>query len=62
MALSYAGVAVEIREISLKQKPAPMLQVSPKGTVPVLVLTDGTVLEQSLDIINWALLQSDQVS
>ena len=60
MALSYAGVAVEIREISLKQKPASMLQVSPKGTVPVLVLTDGTVLEQSLDIINWALLQSDR--
>ena len=60
MALSYAGVVVEIREISLKQKPASMLQVSPKGTVPVLVLADGSVLEQSLDIINWALLQSDQ--
>ena len=37
-----------------------MLQASPKGTVPVLVLTDGTVIEQSLDIVNWALLQSDQ--
>ena len=60
MALSYAGIAVEIREISLKQKPASMLQVSPKGTVPVFVLADGSVLEQSLDIINWALLQSDQ--
>ena len=60
MALFYAGVAVEIREISLKQKPASMLQVSPKGTVPVLVLTDGAVLEQSLDIINWALFQSDR--
>lgn len=60
MALSYAGVAVEIREISLKEKPASMLQVSPKGTVPVLVLTNGEVLEQSLDIMNWALLQSDQ--
>ena len=60
VALSYAGVAVEIREISLKQKPASMLQASPKGTVPVLVLTDGTVIEQSLDIMNWALLQSDQ--
>ena len=60
MALSYAGVVVEIREISLKQKPASMLQVSPKGTVPVLVIADGSVLEQSLDIINWALLQSDQ--
>jgi glutathione S-transferase len=60
MALSYAGVAMEIREISLKQKPASMLQVSPKGTVPVLVLADGSVLEQSLDIVNWALLQSDR--
>lgn len=60
MALSYAGVAVEIREIALKQKPASMLGVSPKGTVPVLVLTDGGVLEQSLDIVDWALLQSDK--
>jgi glutathione S-transferase len=60
MALSYAGIPVEIREIALKQKPAPMLKVSPKGTVPVLVLTDGSVFEQSLDIINWALQQSDR--
>ena len=60
MALSYAGIPVEVREIALKQKPASMLKVSPKGTVPVLVLTDGSVLEQSLDIVNWALQQSDR--
>lgn len=59
MALSYAGIPVEIREISLKQKPAHMLQVSPKGTVPVLVLPDGQVIEQSLEIMHWALRQHD---
>lgn len=59
MALSYAGVAVEIHEISLKDKPAHMLQVSPKGTVPVLVLPDGQVIDQSLDIMYWALQQQD---
>lgn len=59
MALRYANIAVEIREISLKQKPAHMLQVSPKGTVPVLVLTDGSVIEQSLDIMHWALSDTD---
>lgn len=59
MALSYAGIPVEIREISLKQKPAHMLQVSPKGTVPVLVLPDGQVIEQSLEIMHWALQQHD---
>lgn len=59
MALSYAGIPVEIREISLKQKPAHMLQVSPKGTVPVLVLADGQVIEQSLEIMHWALQQHD---
>ncbi len=59
MALSYAGIAVEIREVSLKDKPAHLLQVSPKGTVPVLILEDGLVLEQSLDIMRWALQQHD---
>lgn len=57
MALKLAGVDVEIREISLRDKPAHMLQVSPKGTVPVLVLQDGTVIEQSLEIMHWALQQ-----
>jgi len=59
MALSYAGIAVEIREVSLKDKPAHLLQVSPKGTVPVLVLQGGQVIEQSLDIMYWALQQHD---
>jgi glutathione S-transferase len=59
MALKYAGIAIEIREISLRDKPAHLLQVSPKGTVPVLVLLDGAVLDQSLDIMHWALQQRD---
>ena len=59
MALSYAGIPIEIREISLKQKPAHMLHVSPKGTVPVLVLPDGQIVEQSLEIMQWALQQRD---
>lgn len=59
MALQYANIAVEIREISLKDKPAHMLQVSPKATVPVLVLSDGMVIDQSLDIMYWALKKQD---
>lgn len=59
LALQAAGVEVELREIALKDKPAEMLAASPKGTVPVLVLPDGRVLEQSLDIMLWALRQSD---
>ena len=58
MALAYSGIAVEIREISLREKPASMLAISPKGTVPVLQ-TDGLVIEQSYDIMKWALKQSD---
>ena len=59
MALRYANIQVEIREISLRDKPASMLQASPKGTVPVLVLQNGTVLEESLHIMRWALQQHD---
>ena len=58
MALKYAGIEVEIREISLRDKPASMLQISPKGTVPVLQLGD-LVIEQSVEIMHWALEQSD---
>ena len=60
MALKYAGVPVEIREISLRDKPKSMLEASPKGTVPVLVLQDGQVLAQSLEIMYWALAQRDE--
>ena len=58
MALLQAGVVYEACEIVLRDKPAQMLAVSPKGTVPVLVLPDATVLEQSLDIMKWALTLS----
>ncbi|CAM3745181.1 glutathione S-transferase [Polynucleobacter brandtiae] len=58
MALQYAGIAVEHREISLRDKPQSMLLVSPKGTVPVLWI-DDIVLDQSLDIMQWALEKSD---
>ena len=59
LAVQAAGVEVELREILLKNKPAEMLLGSPKGTVPVLLLPDGRVIEQSLDIMRWALQQSD---
>lgn len=59
MALKYADVAVNIIEISLKEKPAHLLQISPKATVPVLVLANGQVIDQSLDIMHWALHQRD---
>ena len=58
MALGYCGAPVQTVEVSLKAKPAEMLERSPKGTVPVLVLQDR-VLEQSLDIMHWALAQHD---
>jgi glutathione S-transferase len=54
-----AGVDYEHREVVLKAKPAEMLAASPKGTVPVLVLPTGEVIDQSLDIMLWALRQND---
>lgn len=58
MALAYAGIDVEIREISLREKPSSMLAISPKGTVPVL--RQGTlVIDESYLIMRWALSQSD---
>lgn len=59
MALAYAGVEVELREVVLRNKPAAMLQVSPKGTVPVMVLPNGTVIDESIDIMRWALAIHD---
>ncbi len=58
MAIRVSGCEVQTVEVSLKDKPAEMLKRSPKGTVPVLVLADQ-VLEQSLDIMHWALAQQD---
>lgn len=59
MALHVSKIPLEIREIVFRDKPAHMLEASPKGTVPVLILPDGRVLEESLDILNWALEQND---
>ncbi|MGE0100521.1 MAG: glutathione S-transferase [Hydrogenophaga sp.] len=59
MALLVAGIAFDAHEIVLRDKPAAMLALSPKGTVPVLQLPDGEVLEQSLDIVQWAFGVSD---
>ena len=58
-ALLQAGLLVQWREIALKAKPAAMLEVSSKGTVPVLVLPDGSVIDESLAIMHWALQQAD---
>jgi glutathione S-transferase len=59
MSLVYSGQQVELREVSLKQKPLELLARSPKGTVPVLLCDDGRVLEESLDIMHWALSLCD---
>lgn len=58
MALKYAGIELEHREIELRNKPQSMLDASPKGTVPVLLI-NRLVLDQSLDIMRWAIEQSD---
>ncbi|MGP9645239.1 glutathione S-transferase [Halomonas sp. 86] len=59
LGLLFAELPVELREITLKNKPAQMLAISPKGTVPVLQLFDGTVIEESREIMVWALKQQD---
>ena len=59
MALIVAGVRCEIREVVLRDKPAELIAASPKATVPVLVADDGTVIDQSLDIMRWALARHD---
>jgi glutathione S-transferase len=59
LALTVSGVALETHEVSLRAKPQALLDCSPKGTVPVLRLADGTVLDQSLDIMRWALARND---
>lgn len=55
LAIKVSGVEADQQEVSLRAKPKEMLECSPKGTVPVLKFADGHVLEQSLDIMHWAL-------
>ncbi|MDB5662743.1 MAG: Glutathione S-transferase, N-terminal domain [Sphingomonas bacterium] len=59
LALVASGAWVELREVVLRDKPAAMLAASPKGTVPVLVLPDGAVIDESLAIMRWALAARD---
>ena len=59
MGLRLANISWEHREVDLKNKPAHMLELSPKGTVPVLLLEDGTLIDESLDILIWALESAD---
>lgn len=60
MGLTGAEIKHEHREIILRDKPAHMLEISPKGTVPVLNLPNGRVIDESLDIMLWALERNDQ--
>ncbi len=59
MAVAVSQQRCALREVVLAHKPAELLLASPKGTVPVLVLADGTVIDQSLDIMLWALQAQD---
>lgn len=59
MAIRASLVEVDVKEVNLKNKPPALLQASPKATVPVLILQNGEVIEESLDIMYWALQQND---
>jgi glutathione S-transferase len=59
MVLKYASITCELREIVLRNKPQAMINLSNKGTVPILQLTDGSVIDESLEIMLWALEQAD---
>lgn len=59
MALRYSDCRVELREVELKHKPAALLDISAKATVPVLLCHDGQVIDESMDIMYWALQQND---
>tara|TARA_Y100001936_G_C16079231_1_gene676455 strand:- start:2056 stop:2718 length:663 start_codon:yes stop_codon:yes gene_type:complete len=59
MSLYKAGCIIELREVNLKNKPEHMLKISPKGTVPILILPKGKVIDESLNIMQWALNKND---
>ena len=59
MALRYTQIQVELREVVLRDKPRHLSEISPKATVPVLWLPDDAVIDESLDIMLWALAQRD---
>lgn len=59
LALAESGQRCELREVVLRDKPAALISASPKGTVPVLVLPDGAVIDESVEIMLWALRRHD---
>jgi len=59
MALYYSGINCQLREVSLKNKPPALTEISPKATVPVMQLPCGTIIDESLDIIHYAIKQND---
>lgn len=59
LVLYSSGIKCELREVVLRDKPKEMVEISPKATVPVLQLEDGTVIDESHDIARWALAQND---
>ena len=59
LALAVSGQTCALREVILRNKPPEMISISPKGTVPVILLTNGQVIEESLEIMHWALNRND---
>lgn len=59
LALAISDTRYALREVDLARKPAAMLVASPKGTVPVLALDEGAVIDESLLIMAWALARND---
>ena len=59
MAIYRSKIICEYREVKLANKPIEMLNLSKKGTVPVLLLKDGSVIDESIDIMHWSLNQND---
>jgi glutathione S-transferase len=62
LALAASGIKTELREVVLKDKPAELLAVSPKATVPVLQTETGRVIDESIDIMRWALDKRDPLN
>ena len=61
MALSYSNITIELREILLKARPESLIEISPKGTVPVLQLLNGFVIDESIDIMKWTIQHSNSL-
>ena len=59
MALAYSKITYEHREILLSNRPDSLYEISPKGTVPVLQLSDGIIIDESIDVMKWCLNIND---